>query len=74
LLASSTVKQKDYISVLKKIQPEYILYDSSGTNFNLTYKYELPELFVRLELVNSYIMSNYKKYNQFDGYIFFKRK
>jgi len=74
LLASSTVKQKDYIRELKKIQPEYILYDSSGTNFNLTYKYELPELFERLELVNSYILSNYKKYNQFDGYIFFKRK
>jgi hypothetical protein len=74
LMASSITKQKDYIKELKRIQPEYILYDSLGTNFNLTYKYEPPELFERLELVNSYILFNYKKYSQFDGYIFFKRK
>jgi|TARA_B100001964_G_C13911403_1_gene456093 hypothetical protein len=73
-MASSITKQKDYIKELKRIQPEYILYDSLGTNFNLTYKYEPPELFERLELVNSYILFNYKKYSQFDGYIFFKRK
>ena len=51
-----------------------ILYKSAGTNFDLTYQVEAPEVYVRLELVNSYIVSNYKKHNEFDDYIILEKK
>jgi len=73
-LASPIAKQEDYIRQLKKIQPKYILYESAGTNFELTYNVEVPEIYVRLEFVNSYIVSNYKKHNEFDGYIILEKK
>ena len=74
LLASPIAKQEDYIRQLKRIKPKYILYDSSGTNFELTYKLEPPEIFDRLELVNFYIISNYELHKKFDGYEIFKKK
>ena len=43
-LASPIEKQEDYIRQLKKIQPKYILYDSPGSNFELSFSYELPEI------------------------------
>ena len=73
-LASPIEKQEDYIRQLKKIQPKYILYDSPGSNFELSFLYELPEIYERLALVNSYILSKYKKFNQFDGYIILEKK
>ena len=73
-LASPIAKQEDYIRQLKKIQPKYILYKSPGTNFELTYKVEPPEIFNRLELVNFYIISNYELHKKFDGYEIFKKK
>ena len=73
-LASPIEKQEDYIRQLKKIQPKYILYESAGTNFELTYNVEAPEVYVRLEFVNSYIVSNYKKHDEFDGYIILEKK
>ena len=73
-LASPIAKQEDYIRQLKKIQPKYILYKSAGTNFDLTYQIEAPEVYVRLELVNSYIVLNYKKHNEFDDYIILEKK
>jgi hypothetical protein len=73
-LASPIAKQEDYIKQLKKIQPKYILYKSSGTNFDLTYKVEPPEIFDRLELVNFYIISNYELHKKFDGYEILKKK
>ena len=59
-MASPIAKQEDYIRQLKKIQPKYILYDSPGSNFGLSFLYELPEIYERLALVNSYILSALK--------------
>ena len=73
-IASPTTKQQDYINEIIHIKPQYILYKSSGTNFGLTYKVELPEIFERLALVNSYILANYKKHKEFDGYIILEKK
>ena len=73
-LASPIEKQEDYIRQLKKIEPKYILYKSAGTNFDLTYNVEKPEVYVRLKLVNSYIVSNYKKHNELDDYIILEKK
>jgi hypothetical protein len=73
-LASPIAKQKDYIGHIKKTQPKYILYKSPGTNFDLTYEVEAPEIHARLELVNSFIMANYKKHDEFDGYIILEKK
>ena len=67
LHASPIALQKDYINELKKIQPKYILYDPSGDLDGL-------ELYERIELVNSYILSNYKKYDKFNEYIILEKK
>ena len=73
-LASPIANQEDYVRQLKKIQPKYILYDSPGSNFELSFLYELPEIYERLALVNSYILSEYKKHNQLEGYIILEKK
>ena len=72
-LASPIDRQKDYILNINKIKPIFILYQSKGKNFDLTYKPEPPEVFERLTLVNSYILDNYSFYKQLDDYIIFKR-
>ena len=72
-LASPTNNQKDYILNIEKIKPNFILYQSEGKNFNLTYKAESPEVFERLSLVNLYILDNYEFYKQLDDYVIFKR-
>jgi hypothetical protein len=67
-LASPIVKQKDYIEQIKKIQPKYILilYESPWLDGLLVHE--------RLELVHSYILSNYKKYDEFDSYTILVKK
>jgi len=72
-LASPIDRQKDYILNINKIKPKFILYNSDGKNFDLTYKAESPEVYERLSLVNLYILDNYEFYNQLDDYIIFKR-
>ena len=67
LLASSMAMQKDYINQLRKIQPEYIIYFSTDLQFDGMGIYE------RIELVNSYVLSNYKKHKEFDNYIILKK-
>ena len=52
-IASPTIKQQDYINEIIHIEPQYILYKSSGTNFGLTYKVEPPDISESLALVNS---------------------
>jgi hypothetical protein len=73
-LASSTVKQNDYVKNLIIVDPQYILYNSTGTNFDLTYKPEPPEVYERLYIVNSYILSNYKQFSFIDDYVILKKK
>ena len=67
-LASPVIVQKDYINEIKKIRPKYILYYSDS------HKFEGLEIYERIELVNSYVLSNYKKHEEFDGYIFLEKK
>ena len=67
-LASSTTMQKDYINQLKKIQPKYIIYFSTDLQFDGIGIYE------RIELVNSYVLANYKKYKEFDDYVILEKK
>ena len=73
-LASPINKQESYVNDLKKIEPEYILYKSRGKNFDLTFKVEPPEVYERLELVNLYILKNYKKFKELNGYVILKKK
>ena len=65
--ASPIAIQRDYINEIKKIQPKYILYDPSD-------HFDGLKIYERIELVDSYILSNYKKYDEFDGYIILQRK
>ena len=67
-LASPILIQKDYIKEIEKIQPKYILYYSGNEKFDGLGIYE------RIELVNSYVLSNYKKYDEFDDYIILRKK
>ena len=67
-LASSTKSQKDYIKQLKKNEPEYILYYSDNRKFDGVGIYD------RIELVNSFILTNYKKHEELDGYIILKKR
>ena len=67
LLASPIALQKDYINEIKKIQPKYILYQPTGDFDGL-------KLHERIELLNSYILSNYKKYDELDNYIILEKK
>ena len=73
-IASPTIKQEDYINEIIHVKPQYILYKSSGTNFGLTYKVESPDISERLALVNSYILTNYKKHKEFEDYIILEKK
>ena len=67
-LASPTETQKDYIAQIKKNAPKYILYEANQeTNF------EGLRIHERIKLINSYIFSNYSKYDEFDGYIVLKK-
>tara|TARA_Y100000294_G_C8561741_1_gene339332 strand:- start:1152 stop:3023 length:1872 start_codon:yes stop_codon:yes gene_type:complete len=72
-LASPIVKQKDYINQIKKIRPTYILYRSSATNYDVYYGVDALETHKRLQLVNSFILSNYKQHYEADGYIILKK-
>ena len=66
-MASPTVTQNDYINEIKKTQPKYILYYANDLKFDGLGIYE------RIELVNSYVLNNYKKYDELDGYIFLEK-
>jgi len=46
----------------------------TGNDFDLTYKLEAPEVHERLNIVNSYILSNYKQFNSVDGYVIYTKK
>ena len=67
-LASPTKKQKDYIEQIKKVKPKYflMLYEPSWLDGIAVYE--------RLELVHAYILSNYKKYDEFDSYTILIKK
>jgi hypothetical protein len=67
-LASPIDLQKDYVKKLQKVRPEYILYSSTDLEFDGI------EIYDRINLVNSYVMSEYKRYDEFDGYIILKKK
>ena len=67
-LASPVIIQKDYINEIKKIEPKYILYYSGDHEFDGLGIYE------RIELVDSFITSNYEKYNDVFDYIILKKK
>ena len=54
--------------MLKKNEPEYILYYSDDRKMDSVGIYE------RLELVNSFILTNYKKREELDGYIILKKR
>ena len=60
--------QRDYVDRLKKIQPKYIIYSSVDIRFDGRGLYE------RIKIVNSYILSNYKKYHELDDYIILEKK
>ena len=55
------------IDQLKKIQPKNILYFSADHDFDGIGIYE------RIELVHSYILSNYRKNEEFNGYLFLEK-
>ena len=67
-LVSPTVIQQDYINEIKKAQPKYILY------FSGDHKFDGLEIYERIELVNSYVLSNYKKYNELNDYVILEKK
>ena len=67
-LASSTSDQKNYIELIKKADPKYILYSSANTEFDGLTAYE------RIELVNAYVLSNYKKINQIGTHVILEKK
>ena len=72
-LTSPIKKQQIYIDDLKNINAQYILYKSKGKNFDYTFSVEPPKLSERLDLVNSYILSNYNNFKEFDGYVILKK-
>jgi len=67
-LASPTIVQKKYIDELKKVQPKYILYYSDEP------KYDGLGIYDRIEMVNSFILTNYKKHHDIHGYTFLEKK
>ena len=67
-LVANLTTQKKYIDRLKIIQPKYILYSSADI------KFDGRGLYQRIELINSYILSNYKKHDELDNYIILKKK
>ncbi len=73
-LASPTEKQKDYIKEIKTKQPKYILYESPENDYYYYHTLDGLPVSARLELVNSYILSHYKKYDELGPYIVLERK
>ena len=67
-LASPIDKQKDYIEQIKKTEPKYFLMLYNPLALDGLAVYE------RLELVHSYILSNYKKYEEFNSYTILVKK
>ena len=68
-LASPVIVQKDYINEIKKIQPKYILYYPDDRKL-----FDGLGIYERIELVNSYVLSNYKKHSEFGDYILLEKK
>ena len=68
-LASPTKTQKDYILRIKKKSPKYILY-----KHDVTAEFEQLRIYERIELINSYILSEYTQYKEFDGYYVLKKR
>ena len=66
--ASPIFIQKDYINKIKKVQPNFVLYSS------INYTLDGIGIYERIELVNSYIMSNYKKHKEIGGFIILEKK
>ena len=66
-MASPIKIQNDYIYKLKKIKPEYILYYSDNN------KFDGLEIYERIKLVNNYVLANYYKFDELNGYIFLKK-
>ncbi len=66
-LASPTLIQRNYIKKIEKIKPKYILYEPRGVYFDGL------ELYQRIELINNYLMSGYKKYNEVGNFIILKK-
>ena len=66
--ASPVAIQKDYIYEIKKNQPNYILY------FSGDHEFEELGIYERIKLVETYILSNYEKYNELNDYIILKKK
>jgi hypothetical protein len=73
-LASSTKNQKDYILELKKIMPKYILYESLSLKNKGNRKFDGLGVYERIELVNSFVLSNYQKHSEIEGYIILQKK
>jgi len=73
-LASSTKTQKDYILELRKVMPKYILYESLGENNKGNRKFDGLGVYERIELVNSFVLSNYQKYIEIEGYIVLQKR
>tara|TARA_Y100001970_G_C14226257_1_gene855869 strand:- start:753 stop:2615 length:1863 start_codon:yes stop_codon:yes gene_type:complete len=67
-LASPTNTQKDYINEIKNVNPKYVFYTTDLLKFDGLGVYE------RIGLVDSYIMANYEKYDEIDGYIILRKK
>ena len=67
--ASPVAIQKDYINEIKKIQPKYILYYSVDRIL-----FDGLGIYERIELVNSYVLSNYKKHEEIGDYILLEKK
>lgn len=68
-LASPTENQKDYILRIKKRSPTYILY-----KHDVDAKFEGLRIYERIKLINSYILSEYTQYKEFDGYYVLKKR
>ena len=67
-LASPIIIQKKYINEIKRANPKFVLYSSANLKFDGLGIYE------RIELVDSFITSNYEKYNDVFDYIILKKK
>ena len=67
-IASPLIIQKDYINEIKKKRPKYIIYYEGSD------KFDGFEIYERIELVNSYIIANYKNYFEIEGYKILEKK
>ena len=67
-LAGSTSLQKDYIEILKKAEPNFIVYKSDK------FIIDGIEIQERLSSVNNYINLNYKLHNKINHYLIFIKK